>query len=86
MVNIYLFIELMHAANAAATVDVLKALQMENCQFENVVVLSEEKIVAQLDCKDTVDGSKAILENITAVDGVVQTNIINVVRPVKHWR
>jgi len=86
MVKIYLFIELMHAANAAATVDVLKALQMENCQFENVVVLSQEKIVAQLDCKDTVDGSKAILESISTVDGVVQTNIINVVRPVKHWR
>ena len=86
MVNIYLFIELLHAANAEATVDALKALQMENCEFANVVVLSNEKVVAQLNCKDTMDGSKAILENISTVDGVVQANILNVVRPVKHWR
>jgi hypothetical protein len=32
MVNIYLFIELLHTANAAATVDTLKALQMDNCR------------------------------------------------------
>ena len=49
-----------------------------------MVVLSEEKIVAQLDCKDTTDGDKAILNNIAKVDGVVQTNIIAVVRPVKR--
>jgi hypothetical protein len=51
MVNIYLFIELLHSANAVATVDTLKALSMDNCKFANVVVLSDEKIVAQLDCK-----------------------------------
>jgi hypothetical protein len=84
MVNIYLFIELVHTANAAATVDTLKALTMDNCKFANVVVLSEEKIVAQLDCKDSTDGDKAILNQIAKVDGVVQTNIIAVVRPVKH--
>ena len=50
MVNIYLFIELVHTASAMATVDTLKALEMQNCKFANVVVLSEEKIVAQLDC------------------------------------
>jgi hypothetical protein len=84
MVNIYLFIELLHTASAAATVDTLKALEMQNCQFANVVVLSAEKIVAQLDCEDSTDGDKAILTKIAKVEGVVQTNIIAVVRPVKR--
>ena len=84
MVNIYLFIELIHTANAASTVDTLKVLHMDNCKFANVVVLSEEKIVAQLDCKDSTDGDRAILNKIAKVDGVVQTNIIAVVRPVKR--
>jgi hypothetical protein len=84
MVNIYLFIELLHTANAVTTVDTLKALQMDNCKFANVVVLSEEKIVAQLDCKDSTDGDRALLTKIAKIDGVVQTNIIAVVRPVKR--
>jgi hypothetical protein len=84
MVNIYLFIELVHTASAIAAVDTLKALQMQNCKFANVVVLSEEKIVAQLDCNDSPDGDRAILNKIAKVDGVVQTNIIAVVRPVKR--
>jgi len=84
MVNIYLFIELVHSANAAKTVETLKALSMDNCKFANVVVLSKEKIVAQLDCQDSTDGDKAILNKIAKVDGVVQTNIIAVVRPVKR--
>ena len=83
MVNIYLFIELLHTANADATVETLKALRLDNCKFANVVVLSEEKIVAQLDCQDSTDGDKAILNKIAKVDGVVQTNIIAVVHPVK---
>ena len=49
MVNIYLFIELLHTANAATTVDTLKGMQLQNCKFANVVVLSDEKLVAQLD-------------------------------------
>lgn len=64
MVNIYLFIELLHTANAMATVDALKTLQMQNCKFANVVALSDEKIVAQLDCNDSRDGDKAILNKI----------------------
>ena len=84
MVNIYLFIELLHTANAVTTVDTLKAMQMENCKFANVVVLSDEKLVAQLDCKDSTDGDRVILNKIAKVDGVVQTNIIAVVRPVKR--
>jgi hypothetical protein len=84
MVNIYLFIELLHTANVMATIDTLKALEMQNCKFANVVKLSDEKIVAQLDCKDSTDGDKAILTKIAKVDGVVQTNIIAVVTPVKR--
>lgn len=84
MVNIYLFIELLHTANAVTTVDSLKALALDNCKFANVVVLSDEKLVAQLDCNDGAAGNKAILENISKVDGVVQTNIIAMVKPVKH--
>ena len=83
MVNIYLFIELLGSANAAQTVDALKAMKMENCKLANVVALSDEKIVAQLDCTDSTDGDKAILNKIAKVDGVVQTNIIAVVHPVK---
>jgi hypothetical protein len=83
MVNIYLFIELLHTANAVTTVETLKALQMQNCKFANVVVLSQEKLVAQLDCTDSTDGDKVILNQIAKVDGVVQTNIVAVVRPVK---
>ncbi|MFO7477215.1 MAG: hypothetical protein R6X03_02495 [Methyloceanibacter sp.] len=83
MVNIYLFIELLGSTDASATVDALKALSLDNCQFANVVMLSGEKLVAQLDCKDSTDGDKAILTRIAKVDGVVQTNIIAVVRPRK---
>ena len=54
---------------------------MDNCKFANVVMLSDEKLVAQLDCKDSTDGDKAILNKIAKVDGVVQTNIVAVVRP-----
>lgn len=83
MVNIYLFIELLGSADAPATVDALKALALDNCKFANVVMLSDEKLVAQLDCKDPVDGDRAILTKIALVDGVVQTNIIAVVKPRK---
>jgi hypothetical protein len=46
--------------------------------------VSDEKIVAQLDCKDSTDGDKAILNKIAKVAGVVQTNIIAAVRPMKR--
>ncbi len=84
MVNIYLFIELVHTADAGATVGALKALEIQNCDFANVVALSEEKIVAQLDCKEATDGDKVILNDIVKVEGIVQTNIIAVDRPVKR--
>jgi hypothetical protein len=34
--------------------------------------------------RETEDGTKVVLEDLTKVDGVVQTNIIAVVKPVKH--
>ena len=52
MVNVYLFIELLRAASAADVVDKLKVLELGACKFDNVVVLADEKLVAQLDCRD----------------------------------
>jgi hypothetical protein len=83
LVNIYLFIELLNSANAEATIDRLRVLSLENCKFANVVPLSDEKLVAQMDCNDSPDGDKAILHHIAKVAGVVQTNIVAVVRPKK---
>jgi len=82
MVNVYLFIELLRAANAADTVDKLKALELGDCKFANVVVLADDKLVAQLDCQTATQANTAILEKISPVEGVVQTNIIAAVRPV----
>jgi hypothetical protein len=84
MVNIYLFIELIRAASAPDVADRIKGLSLANCKFANVVVLSSEKLVAQLDCSMAEDGTKVVLETLTKVEGVVQTNIIAVVKPVKH--
>ena len=58
MVNIYLFIELLRAASAADTADHIKSLSLANCKFANVVVLSFDKLVAQLDCSSPGDGTK----------------------------
>ena len=82
MVNIYLFIELLRAANAADTVDRLKALDLGDCRFANVVVLADDKLVAQLDCQTSAQANTAILAKISPVEGIVQTNIIAAVRPV----
>jgi hypothetical protein len=82
MVNVYLFIELLRAASAAKVADKLKALELGECKFANVVVLADDKLVAQLDCKSSTDANTAILEKIAPVEGVVQTNIIAAVQPV----
>ena len=84
MVNIYLFIELIRAASAPDVADHIKGLSLTNCKCVNVVVLSSEKLVAQLDCSAPEDGTKVVLEELTKVEGVVQTNVIAVVTPVKH--
>jgi len=83
MVNVYLFIELRRAATADEVIAKLKALKLKACAFANIVALSDDKLVAQLDCEEASDGTRAILENISAVEGVVQTNVIAAVRPVK---
>lgn len=83
MVKVYLFIELLRAANAADVVVKLNALELEACRFANAVVLADDKIVAQLDCETSAKANTAIVEKITAVGGVVQTNVIAAVRPVK---
>jgi hypothetical protein len=82
MVNVYLFIELLRAANAGDTVDHLKQLDIANCKFANVVVLSDDKLVAQLDCRSYADADKALVAKIAPVEGIVQTNVIAAVRPV----
>jgi len=82
MVEIYLFIELLGAANAGDALGHLKQLEMANCKFANVVALSDDKLVAQLDCNSYGDAHKAILERIGPVEGIVQTNVIAAVRPV----
>ena len=84
MVNIYLFIELTRAASAPEVAEHIKGLSLANCKFANVVVLSDEKLVAQLDCSSPADGTKMVIEELPKVDGVVQTNIIAVVKPMKH--
>ena len=81
MANIFLFIELLRIANAESVAAQIRALAMEKCQFANVVVLNERKLVAQL--PDPADGDKAILTKIAPVQGVVQTNVISVIRPVR---
>jgi hypothetical protein len=83
MVNIFLFIELLKATDPTATVAHLKMLELMNCKFANVVELNKEKIVAQLDCDSYADATKAILDKIGPIEGIVQTNIIAAVRPVQ---
>ena len=60
----------------------IKSLSLANRKFANVVVLSFDKLVAQLDCSTPEDGTKVVLEELPKVEGVVQTNVIAVVKPV----
>ncbi len=72
MVNIYLFVELIRAASAPDVADRIKGMSLANCKFANVVVLSYDKLVAQLDCSTPEDGTKVVLEALPKVEGVVQ--------------
>jgi hypothetical protein len=83
MVKVYLFIELVGAAKAADVVAALEAIDFDGCRFANVVVLADDKIVAQLDCETSEKANAAILQKISATEGVVQTNVIAAVRPVR---
>lgn len=82
MVNVYLLIELLRAANAGDTLDTIKKLELANCKLVNVVALSDDKLVAQLDCNSYADANSAVLDKIAPVEGIVQTNIMAAVRPV----
>jgi len=82
VVNIYLLIELLRAANAGDTVDALEKLELANCTLVNVVALSDDKLVAQLDCSSYAEANTAVLDKIAPIEGVVQTNIMAAVRPV----
>ncbi len=81
MLNVYLFVELLGAADPTAVLAEIKKLNVPNCQIRNAVQLADDKLVAHVDCKSGSDASRLVLENFTGVDGVVQTNIIAVVRP-----
>ena len=48
MVNVYLFIELLRSAKATDIAEKLKALELGDCKLANVVVLADDKLVAQL--------------------------------------
>ncbi len=67
MVNVYLLIELLRAANAGEAVDALKELHIASCKLANVVALSDDKLVAQLDCASYADATTAILAKIAPV-------------------
>ena len=83
MVNIFLLIELLKMTDATATVDRLKVLELDNCKFANVLQLNKEKIIAQLDCDNYDDASKAILRRgLARWRGSCKRNIIAAVRPV----
>jgi len=71
MVNVYLFIELLRAANAGDVVGNLKALELGECRFANVVALADDKIVAQLDCPTAQKANAVILQDISPVEGIV---------------
>lgn len=83
MFNVYLFIELLGAANPDSAIADVRKLEFADCKLANIVALSGEKLVAQLDCKTAGDASRAVIEKIATVEGIVQTNIIAVVRPTK---
>ncbi len=81
MLNVFLFIELLGSANADASLKALKALELAQCTISHAVKLNEEKLVAQIDCPDLESANAALLQKIAGVDGVVQSNIIAVVKP-----
>lgn len=84
MVKVYLLIELLRAANAADVSAKIKATEFDTCTLANVVRLADNKLVAQLDCPTGRDANTAVLEKITPLDGVVQTNVMAAVTPVEH--
>jgi hypothetical protein len=81
MLNVYLFIELLKAADPNAVIAEVKKLELPNCTVKNAVQLADDKLVAHVDCQTGPDATRAVLEKFTTVNGIVQTNIIAVVKP-----
>ncbi len=81
MLNVYLFIELLKAADPSAVIAEVKKLELPNCTVKNAVQLADDKLVAHVDFKTGPDATRAVLEKFTTVNGIVQTNIIAVVKP-----
>ena len=81
MLNVYLFIELLKAADPNAVIAEVKKLELPNCTVKNAVQLADDKLVAHVDCQTGPDATRAVLEKFIAVNGIVQTNIIAVVKP-----
>lgn len=81
MLNVYLFIELLGTANPATVLDEIRMLDVPQCLIRNAVQLADDKLVAHVDCETGSDATRLVLENFTTIDGIVQTNIIAVVKP-----
>lgn len=81
MLKVYLFIELLGAADTASVLDRIKALDIPSGTVANAVRLADDKLVAHIDCETGRDATRAVLEKVMGVDGVVQTGVIAVVRP-----
>ena len=82
MIKVFLLIELLRSAHPDTVLASLKNLELSNCKFANVVRLADDKLVAQLDCDSNLDATSAVLEKISPTEGIVQTNVVAVVRPV----
>ena len=81
MLHVDLFIELLKAADPNAVIAEVKKLELPNCTVKNAVQLADDKLVAHVDCQTGPDATRAVLEKFTTVNGIVQTNIIAVVKP-----
>ena len=81
MISVYLLIGILSAANAGDIADKVAHLNLANCKFASAVVLSYDNVVAQLDCTLGSDANKAILEEVTPIEGVAETQVVSVVRP-----
>ncbi|MBI1649379.1 hypothetical protein [Hyphomicrobium sulfonivorans] len=84
MVKVYLLIELLRAANAGDVSTKIRSIEFDACKLANVVVLADDKLVAQLDCPSGRDANAAVLTKITPIEGVVQTNVMGAVTPVER--
>jgi len=81
MLNVYLFIELLEGADPQAVLAEIRFLGVPNGKLRNVVQLSDDKLVAHLDFETGEHASRVVLEEFMRMDGIVQTNLIAVVRP-----